>query len=143
MLSKYFQQFLDDNDLQINERFALIDSDGKPQYINRKFWINKQNGGKLICDDKKIPATEVMMSLLRGNIFAKKLPWKPQNYDVYYYVTAGRAVEKTTFSDNFTLDCMLRNAGKCYRSYKEAEEHLEQDYKELVGESKDGGAYKE
>lgn len=134
MLSKYFQQFLDDNDLQINERFTITDSDGNPQYINRKFWINKQNGGELVCDDKNIPANEVMLSLLRNKMFIKKLPWKPQNGDIYYYVTAQKGIGQNTFSDIFTLDCMLRKAGKCYRAYDEAEKHLEADYKWLKSE---------
>lgn len=132
MLSKYFQQFLDDNDLQINERFTITDSDGSPQYINRKFWINKQNGGKLVCDDKNIPANEVMLSLLRNKMFIKKLPWKPQNGDIYYYVTSQKGIGQNTFSDTFTLDCMLRKAGKLYRSEEEAKRYLDKDYKDLI-----------
>lgn len=134
MLSKYFQQFLEDNDLQINERFTITDADGNPQYINRKFWINKQNGGKLVCDDKKIPANEVMLSLLRNKMFTKKRPWEPQDDDIYYYVTAKKTIDKTIFCDNCTLDRILRKAGKCYRTYEEAKLHYDQDCNDLLGD---------
>lgn len=132
MLSKYFQQFLDDNDLTENEPFTITDSEGKPQYINRKFWINKQNGGKLVCDDKNIPSNEVMLSLLRNKMFIKKLPWKPKEGDTYFHVSPN-GIRNAIFH-GCTIDYLLRKSGKCYRTYEEAEKHFEADYKWLKSE---------
>lgn len=134
MLSKYIQYFLDDNDLQINERFTITDSDGNPQYINRKFWINKQNGGKLVCDDKNIPASEVMLSLLRNKMFIKKLPYKPEHLQTYWCLSMDGSVKCKVFCDAILEDLLLRKFNKCYRSREEAEKHREADYKWLESE---------
>lgn len=52
--------------------------------------------------------------------------------DVYYCVTPERTIARSFFSPTSILDCMLYKAGKLYRTFKEAERHLDEDYKDLI-----------
>lgn len=133
MLSKYFQNFLDENRLGLNERFTLVDTDGNPQYLGYKFWFNKQNGGKLVCESKETPVSDITMALFRGNLLVKQKPYKPQKGDSYYYVKANGEVDEEIF-DGCTFDYLIRNAEKCYRTRAEAESNAKQDLKDLRGD---------
>lgn len=133
MLSKYFQFFLDENRLELNERFALVDNMGSPQYAGYKFWFNTQNGGKLVCESKEFLISDITMALFRGNLLIKKLPYKPKVWDGYFYVSAAKTIARTVHGGT-TIDYMLSNAGKCYRTYEEAELHYDQDCNDLLGD---------
>ena len=133
MLSKYFQNFLDENRLELNERFTLVDNMGNPQYLGYKFWFNKHNGGKLVCESKEFPISDITMALFRGKLLIKKLPYKPKVGDVYFYVSAAKTIERKMHYGT-TIDCLLSNAGKCYRTYEEAELHYDQDCNDLLGD---------
>ena len=138
MLFKYIQQFLDDNDLTANEPFTIVSKDTGEDLYGKTFYINANatdTTNILMRSDNKGVYISALVALLNGICLPKKGSYRPQNGDIYYYVTAQRAVGKTTFFDIFTLDNLLRKTGKCYRTYEEAEKHLEQDYKYLVGEN--------
>lgn len=133
MLSKYFQFFLDENRLELNERFTLTDTVGNPMFIGCEFWFNKQNGGKLVCDNENLTTTDIVISIFRGNTLVKKLPYKPQIGDTYYFVNSCGDVDEEIF-DGDVFDYLIRNAEKCYRTRAEAELNAKQDLKDLRGD---------
>lgn len=133
MLSKYFKNFLDENKLELNERFTIVDVDCKRQYADYKFWIDSQDGGRLACERKDLPVSDITMALFRGKLLIKKLPYKLKVGDVYFYVSAAKTIERKMHYGT-TIDCLLSNAGKCYRTYEEAELHYDQDCNDLLGD---------
>ncbi len=147
MLSKYLQYFLDANDLEINEEFTLVYEDGSDVYRDGKIFFFKKNpynaNDILACkQDEKFYST-ALLNLLTGLFYVKKKPWQPRIGDTYFYIgineeTGKGAVHLDTLYNNKDIKyLLLQKLGKCYRTYCEAEKHLEQDYKELVGESND------
>lgn len=133
-MNKHIQQFLEDNDLQAGEKFYILNSKhenlcDKPFYINKNF---KKPEDILKRVDDENGHAYTFLSLLFGTFSVKKIPFHPQNGDIYYYVTALGEIEKVLFfNDANTLHCLLREAGKCYRTRDEAEKHLIDDYKKL------------
>mgnify|MGYP005869341199 CR=1 FL=1 len=134
MFSNPVQQFLEDNDLYPGEKFHILNSShenlcDKTFYINKDF---KEPEDILKCDGEKNGHAYTFLALLTGKFSVKKKSFHPQNGDIYYYVTALGEIEKVLFfNDANTLHCLLRKAGKCYRTRDEAEKHLIDDYKKL------------
>lgn len=133
MISKYFQNFLDENGLELNERFTLVDTDGNPMFIGCEFWIDTQHKGRLACNNKNIATTDIVISMFRGNLLVKQEPYKPQKGDSYYYVKANGEVGTGIFT-GWTLDYLIRNSGNCYRTYAEADLNIEQNLKDHFGD---------
>lgn len=133
-MNKYIQQFLDDNDLQAGEKFYILDKDHE-KISNELFYINK-NFEKpediLKCASINGSYLYNLLCLLIGIAFVKKIPYRPKVNDVYYCVTPERTIARSFFSPTSILDCMLYKAGKLYRTFKEAERHLDEDYKDLI-----------
>lgn len=137
MLSKYFQEFLKDNCLQAGEEFNIVDrnSGGIPE----TFYINANPTGpddilRYSSNDKSYNYTYTLVGLLNGTAFIKKKPYLPKDGDPCYYVTIGGKIGKIYFDPLNTFDCMLRKAGKLYKTSEEAQKHFDQDYKDLIGE---------
>lgn len=133
-MNKYIQQFLDDNDLQAGERFYILDKDYKKMF-NKTFYINKNATGTddILLDNNHFAIySDTLLYLLTGIAFVKKIPYRPKVNDVYYCVTPERTIARSFFSPTSILDCMLYKAGKLYRTFKEAERHLDKDYKDLI-----------
>lgn len=133
-MNKYIQQFLEDNDLQAGERFYILDKDYK-KISNELFYINENATGTddiLLNNDHFAIYSDTLLYLLTGMAFVKKKPYRPKVNDVYYCVTPERTIARSFFSPTSILDCMLYKAGKLYRTFKEAERHLDEDYKDLI-----------
>lgn len=134
MMNKYIQQFLEDNDLQAGERFYILDKDYK-KISNELFYINENATGTddiLLNNNHFAIYSDTLLHLLTGIAFVKKKPYRPKVNDVYYCVTPERTIARSFFSPTSILDCMLYKAGKLYRTFKEAERHLDEDYKDLI-----------
>ena len=129
MISKYFQKFLDDNDLKLGEEFMLFNTDGERVYEDLLFSIGDDDcGGLLECSDLEFNE-DGDMYIITHSIFAekfvpRKLPYKPSFGDSYWYIDSTRNV--------CMLDYILRRYNKCYRTRIEAIEHLQEDYKDLL-----------
>lgn len=124
----------DDNDLQAGERFYILDKDYKKMF-NETFYINKNATGTddILLDNNHFAIySDTLLCLLIGIAFVKKIPYRPKVNDVYYCVTPERTIARSFFSPTSILDCMLYKAGKLYRTFKEAERHLDEDYKDLI-----------
>jgi len=139
MLSKYFQEFLKDNDLQAGEEFSIVDKNGGEMPNKKTFYINANPTGpdnvlKCSNDDKFYNYTYTLVSLLNGTAFIKKKPYLPKDGDPCYYVTIGGEIDKTYFDSLNTFNYMLRKKGKLYKTPMEARKHFDQDYKDLISE---------
>lgn len=134
-MSGYFELFLKKNDLMVNQKFQILDYDGKSVIGNgAKFWIAEDN--KLHCDNPEMSTRFIMLELFSGNCSVKQLPYYPTNDDEYFYVYVDESnnqgvVSKGVFYGNL-VDQLLRSLGKCYRTRNEAEEHLKEDVNFLL-----------
>lgn len=79
---------------------------------------------------------DTLEDLIYGNLEIIKLPWKPKMGEEYWYpsfmdgdyLQAGKDV----WCDN-CYDYLFFNSGTVYRTKKECEEHLKEDYKKITG----------
>lgn len=71
--------------------------------------------------------------LCLGNYEIVKLPWEPQEGDMYYVLNTRALFIESFMWDNGTFDYAVKNMGIIYRTKAEAEAHLEEDYKRLTG----------
>lgn len=132
MYSKYIQQFLEDNDLQAGEKFYILGEDGEA--LNGKsnyyFKINPKDTPDILkCDGDKTCQNFVLLKLLTEKYKVKKPPFHPKKHETFYYVTVLGDIEKEDFYEEYTFHYLLCNLGKCYKTYEEAEKHVEEDIK--------------
>lgn len=133
-MNKYIQQFLDDNDLQAGEKFYILNSN-KEKLYDKTFYINKdfeKPEDILKCDGEKNGYSYTLLKLLVGNFFVKKISFCPEYGEIFYYVTVLGGIQEARFDKDCTFHCMLRKAGKCYRTRNEAKKHLHEDFKDLI-----------
>lgn len=141
MLSKYIQYFLEENDLTPNEAFSVVNENGEDLYDGKTFYINENATNVyeiLKCWDNDKDCF-FLTHLLAGFCFPKKKPYWPKPGQEYFYIdintnSCDSLINKAIFNEHYLMDIFLRKYGKCYRTYNEAEKHLEKDYKDLIGE---------
>ena len=76
---------------------------------------------------------KLLSKVLQGLYTVKKIPWEPQEGDMYYILNVKVLfVERYVWGNN-TFDYTAKNMGIIYRTKAEAEAHLEEDYKRLTG----------
>lgn len=84
-MSEYFELFLKKNNLMFNQKFQVLDYDGKYAVGNgAKFWIEDN---KLHCDSPEMNTRLIMLELFAGNCSVKQLPYYPTMvmYILYLY----------------------------------------------------------
>lgn len=70
-----------------------------------------------------------LLKLLTEKYKVKKPPFHPKKHETFYYVTVLGDIEKEDFYEEYTFHYLLCNLGKCYKTYEEAEKHVEEDIK--------------
>jgi len=132
MYSKYIQQFLEDNDLQAGEKFYILGEDGEALKgkSNYYFKINPEGTLDILkCDSDRTCQDFVLLRLLTEKYKVKKIPFHPKKHETFYYVTVQGDIEEEDFYEGYTFHYLLCKLGKCYKTYKEAEKHVEEDVK--------------
>ena len=76
---------------------------------------------------------KLLSKVLQGLYAVKKIPWEPQEGDMYYVLNTRALFIESFMWDNGTFDYLAKNMGIIYRTKAEAEAHLEEDYKRLTG----------
>ena len=76
---------------------------------------------------------KLLSKVLQGLYAVKKIPWEPQEGDMYYILNTRALFIESFMWDNGTFDYLAKNMGIIYRTKAEAEAHLEEDYKRLTG----------
>lgn len=77
--------------------------------------------------------SKLLQNVLCGLFEVKKLPWEPQEGDMYYILNTRALFIESFMWDNGTFDYLAKNMGIIYRTKAEAEAHLEEDYERLTG----------
>ena len=73
--------------LEVNERFQLLKSDGTPYDLNYRFADNDKLqyfDSDRDCWKSSSPIT--LGQIVYGNVTVEKLPFKPEEGKIYYYV---------------------------------------------------------
>ena len=96
MLGKYINQFMNDNDLSVNEEFFIENMNGKRIKLGfaYRYKIEDIDGGILtavVMNEKDKPPAMLLeaalIDLLRENYLVKKKPFYPVVGEYYYYIS--------------------------------------------------------
>lgn len=115
-----------------NERNVVLPD--KFRFTDRTFQIEE--------NERWIEAESLMLKLLlKGECEVVKLPFKPKEGELYYYVNLniGEVMGNYYYSD-MNHHVLIVNSGNCYRTKEEAEKHVDEwmskvyvkDWKELL-----------
>lgn len=121
--------------LEVNEEFQILKNDGTTYTLNYRFADN--NKLQWFDSDKdcwKSSSQITLGMIIYGKVTVKKLPFKPNEYEAYYFVNLyfGTA-EVSAFSKDFTADVIRVNSGNCYRTKEEAENHVDEWMSKVYG----------
>lgn len=144
MLSKYINQFMNDNDLSVNEEFFIENMNGKRIKLGfaDRYKIEDIDGGILTAgvmnktyETHEPPATllEVaFIDLLRGKYLVKKKPFYPAVGERYYFVNPLGYVSDRIFTgtaEDFLLnkyigvyktdEAATKNVSRCIKLWEE------------------------
>lgn len=133
MISKYIQQFMDDNELSVDEEFCIKNMDGQKVLLNSndRFMIADINGGMLtstqgITNGPPIKLlNDALVELLRENYFVEKKPFCPSFGERYYYIAPTGVVMSSTFS-GVAEDFLLYKYIGVYKNEEAATKHISQ-----------------
>ena len=77
-----------------------------------------------------------LRALLRGDLKVVKLPFKPKEGEVYYYVEFYNGdVISTHYIKGCRLDTVNENSGNCYRTREEAKKHIDEWMSKVYGKN--------
>ena len=110
--------------LELGEKFKLLHLDGDER---KEEFIMTESGGLKRTDSGLYDCTDTLMCMIKGCYKIKKLPWKPQDGEVYYFpdVSLGRPhVDEAEWGDN-ARDNIRYEANMICKTEKEAWEKSE------------------
>lgn len=99
----YIEQFMKDNDIEVNEEFYVINKNGKKigGLISAIFYFNKNMHLKVKCAESD--CSGVLIRLMSGEFGIEKIPQKPKSVwdlkygDDYWYINSFGHVRKTSY----------------------------------------------
>lgn len=121
--------------LQENEEFQIKDKTGELGVCNYRFTDEEIQRGW--SKGSWARAGDILLAMLvMGEREVVKLPFKPNEYEAYYFVNLYfGTVEVSAFSKDFTADVIRVNSGNCYRTKEEAENHVDEWMSKVYGEN--------
>lgn len=140
MISKYIKQFMDDNDLSVDEEFFIKNMDGHKVIISftDRYKIEDIDGGILtaVTNKKDEPPAMLLESalidLLRENYFVEKKPFGPAVGERYYFVDQLGCIVDRIFvgtAEDFLLckyigvyrteEAATKNVSRCLKFWEE------------------------
>lgn len=124
----YIEQFMKDNDIEVNEEFYVINKNGKKigGLISAIFYFNKNMHLKVKCAESD--CSGVLIRLMSGEFGIEKIQKKPKSVwdlkhgDDYYYIDMCGNVDITTFSNStYFADEKIIKIGNAFLTKEEAE----------------------
>ena len=121
----YIEQFLKDNDIEINEEFYVVNLNG---YRIEKFKDDRFHFGVCLFLFKKgngLSQDDVLCELLLGSLKIEKIPHKPKSVwdlkigDEYWYITLLGYVEEVSYQSD-DEDINIIKAGNAFLTKEEA-----------------------
>ena len=115
--------------VELGEKFIIQNADRKETVVLAMdgFHVIQPNNVAGIDNGK------LLSKVLQGLYTVKKIPWEPQEGDMYYILNVKALFVESYVWGNNTFDYTAKNMGIIYRTKAEAEERLEEDYKRLTG----------
>lgn len=101
--------------VEINEEFK-VRSTKYTQNVNSEIFVFTKVG---------ITRNDILIDLLLGVLEIVKLPWKPKDRELVWYVDADRKIRSVEFSDSNCRDLFLYKLGMLYRSLDGVKAHIE------------------
>lgn len=125
----YIEQFMKDNDIEVNEEFYVIDENGKKigGLISIIFYFDKNMrlNMKLVESDCR----DVLRGLMLGECKIEKIPHKPKSFwdlkeeDMYYYIDYYGEIYSTFYDCKEDVDII--ECGNAFITEEEAEFEVE------------------
>lgn len=120
----YMEKIADMLGVELGEKFKIrfhgsIDAEDETYFLKEDYGLCDITGDHIRND--------YLGALLTGRCKIVKLPWKPKNGEIAYYIDADRKMRCIEFSDLNCKDLVLYKLGKLYRTREEAEVHVAED----------------
>ena len=110
-------------DVELNEQFKLRYADDKLSKSKYEFTETA------LVDSAGNPKPGLLVRLLSGNVEVQKLPWTPEQNEVYWFVHLDGTVVNNRFDYYRCEDLCRYDLGMVYRTKSDAEANLEKDLK--------------
>lgn len=131
MIGKYIKQFMDDNDLSVDEEFFIKNMDGQKVLISfaDRYKIVDVDGGVLeaVLGIDKVPPNGLLevtlMDLLRGNYFVEKKPFCPAVGESYYFINPSGCIVESLFA-GVAVDFLLCKYVGVYKTKEAATKNI-------------------
>lgn len=126
----YIEQFMKDNEIEVNEEFYVIDENGKKigGLISAIFYFNKNMHLKVKCAESDCRG--VLIRLMSGEFGIEKIPQKPKSVwdlkygDDYWYINSFGHVRKTSYGLEDDFKRMIE-FGNAFLTEEEAKHEVE------------------
>ena len=115
--------------VNIGEEFIIENADRKETVVLAMDGFHVIQPNNVVGPDHG----KLLSKVLQGLYAVKKIPWEPQEGDMYYVLNTRALFIESFMWDNGTFDYLAKNMGIIYRTKAEAEAHLEEDYERLTG----------
>ena len=96
--------------VELGESF-YINTQGDTEYVFTANGLFPAHGS-VVCNN-------TLNELLSGTAYIKRKPWKPEDNEIYYFVSENGDAFSDSW-DNSYADIVLYKLGNCYRTAKEA-----------------------
>ena len=115
--------------VELGEEFIIENADRKETVVLAMDGFHVIQPNNVVGPDHG----KLLSKVLQGLYEIKKIPWEPQEGDMYYILNTRALFIESFMWDNGTFDYLAKNMGIIYRTQAEAEAHLEDDYEKLTG----------
>ena len=115
--------------VELGEKFVIQNADRKETVMLAADGLHVIQPNNVVGPDHG----KLLSKVLQGLYEIKKIPWEPQEGEMYYILNTRALFIESFMWDNGTFDYMAKNMGIIYRTKAEAEVHLEEDYLKLTG----------
>ena len=120
--------------VEIGEEFVIENADRKENVVLALDGFHVIQPNNVVGPDHG----KLLSKVLQGLYAVKKIPWEPQEGDMYYILNTRALFIESFMWDNGTFDYLAKNMGIIYRTKAEAEAHLAEDYERLTGKKLEG-----
>lgn len=105
--------------LELGEEFWVLDENGE-KYHDRTFTFSEDG----FLDSAKCDVGG-LSSILSRECTIKKIPWKPKDGEIFWFVAINGEVCNTEYSGTSSLNRLRYKSGNCFKTKKEAEQNAD------------------
>ena len=131
MNKNYMQEIAKMLGVEFEEKFYIRDENNIRTSGNRDSIYHFDEDG--FFDENNEQRLYMLYCLLTGDCTIEKMPWKPKNNDIYWYINIDGDLYRTMFLCDNEYDLMFYKSGNCFKSKEDAERNRKRILKELDG----------